>query len=92
MLDEDVGIDAGIGRQPPMRACEIAQADLFAAALDAEIADLRARVEAAEQRWAQRQFRASRVELELPERLVRLRAQLDEATRLLDRCRRRRKS
>ena len=45
-----------------------------------------ARVEAAEQRWEQRQFRASRSELEVPERLVRLRAQLDEATLLLDRC------
>jgi hypothetical protein len=59
---------------------------LFAAALKTEIAGLQARVDAAEQRWEQRRSRASSIELEVPERLVRLRAQLDEATLLLDRC------
>jgi hypothetical protein len=79
--------DTHVGGQPAMRACEVAQAALFAAALKTEITDLQARVEAAEQRWEQRQFRASSsIELEVPERLVRLRAQLDEAILLLDRC------
>jgi hypothetical protein len=81
-----VGVDTHVRGQPAMRACEVAQAALFAAALKTEIAGLQARVEAAEQRWEQRQFRASSIELEVPERLVRLRAQLDEATLLLDRC------
>ena len=71
-----------------MRAYEAEQAALFASALDAAVADLHARVNAAEQRWEQRQVRASGVELEVPERLVRLRAQLDEATKLLDQCER----
>jgi hypothetical protein len=78
--------DTHVGGQPAMRSCEAAQAALFAAALKSEITGLQARVEAAEQRWEQRQFRASRIELEVPERLVRLRAQLDEANLLLDRC------
>ena len=86
MVDDAVGIDTHIGGQPAMTACEVAQAALFAAALKTEVTGLRARVEAAEQRWARRQFRASSIEREVPERLVRLRAQLDEATLLLDRC------
>ena len=69
-----------------MRPCEIAQASVFAAALKTEIADLQARIEAAEQRWEKRQSRLIRSEIERPERLVRLRAQLDEANRLLDHC------
>jgi hypothetical protein len=83
---DSVGIGADVSGQPAMRACEVAQAALFAAALKTEISGLQARVEAAEQRWEQRQSRASSIELEVPERLVRLRAQLDEATLLLDRC------
>ena len=81
-----VGIDTDVSGEPAMRACEVAQAALFVTALKTEIAGLQARVEAAEQRWEQRQFRASSIELEVPERLVRLRAQLDEAMMLLDRC------
>jgi hypothetical protein len=69
-----------------MRPCEVRQASLFAAALKTEIADLRARLEAAEQRWKVRQSRLSDDEIEQPERLVRLRSQLDEATRLLEHC------
>ena len=86
MVDDAVDGDTHVGGQPAMRACEVAQAAVFAAALKTEIAGLQARVEAAEQRWEQRQSRASSIELEVPERLVRLRAQLDEATLLLDRC------
>ena len=86
MVDAAVDGDTHVGGQPAMRACEVAQAALFVAALKTEIAGLQARVEAAEQRWEQRQSRASRIELEVPARLVRLRAQLDEATLLLDRC------
>jgi hypothetical protein len=86
MLDDAVDADANVCQKQAMRPCEVAQVALFAATLDAEIADLRARVEAAEQRWEQRQLRASPVELEVPEGLVRLRDQLDEATGLLDRC------
>jgi hypothetical protein len=86
MVDDAVDGDTHVSGQPAMRACEVAQAALFAAALKTEITGLQARVEAAEQRWEQRQFRASRIELEVPERLVRLRAQLDEAILLLDRC------
>jgi hypothetical protein len=85
MVDDAVG-DTHVSGQPSMRACEVAQAALFVAALKTEITGLQARVQAAEQRWEQRQFRASRIEVEVPERLVRLRAQLDEATLLLDRC------
>jgi hypothetical protein len=69
-----------------MKPCEVAQASLFAAALQTEIADLRERVDAAEQRWSQRRCQDSETELEVPERLVRLRAQLDEAILLLGRC------
>ena len=83
---DSVGIDADVSGQPAMRACEVAQAALFAAALKTEITGLQARVSAAEQRWEQRQSRASSIELEVPERHVRLRAQQDEATLLLDRC------
>ena len=86
MVDDAAGIDTHVGGQPSMTACEVAQAALFAAALKIEITGLRERVEAAEQRWEQRQFRASSIEREVPERLVRLRAQLDEAILLLDRC------
>jgi hypothetical protein len=86
MVDDAVDGETYVGGQPAMRACEVAQAALFVAALKTEIAGLQARVEAAEQRWEQRQSRASRIELEVPARLVRLRAQLDEATLLLDRC------
>lgn len=86
MLDDAVGVDADEGGQPAMRACEVAQAASFAAALDAAIVDLRARIEGAQRRWELRQYRAPGVELEMPERLVRLRSQLDEATRLLERC------
>jgi hypothetical protein len=64
-----------------MRRGEVAQVSMFAAVLEAELADLRVRVDAAEKRWAARQSRASGVEIEVPERLIRLRAQLDEATR-----------
>jgi hypothetical protein len=71
-----------------MRSCEVAQAAVFVDALKTEITGLQARVQAAERRWEQRRFRASGIELEVPERLVRLRAQLDEATLLLDRCER----
>lgn len=85
MVDDAVG-DAHVRGEPAMSACEVAQAALFAAALKTEISGLQARVQAAEQRWAQRQSRASSIEVEVPERLVRLRAQLDEATLLLDRC------
>jgi hypothetical protein len=85
MVDDAVG-DTQVRGEPSMRACEVAQAALFVAALKTEITDLRERVDAAEQRWSQRRFRASETELEVPERLIRLRAQLDEATRLLDRC------
>ena len=85
MVDDAVG-DTQVRGEPSMRACEVAQAALFATALKTEIAGLQARVEAAEQRWEQLQFRASSIELEVPERLVRLRAQLDEATLLLARC------
>jgi predicted nucleic acid-binding Zn-ribbon protein len=69
-----------------MRPCEIAQASVFAAALKTEIADLQARIKAAEQRWEKRQSRLIRSEIERPERLVRLRSQLDEANRLFDHC------
>ncbi|HWW87426.1 MAG TPA: hypothetical protein VNZ26_27700 [Vicinamibacterales bacterium] len=86
MVDAAVDGDTHVGGQPAIRACEVAQAALFVAALKTEIAGLQERVEAAEQRWEQRQSRASRIELEVPERLVRLRAQLDEAMMLLDRC------
>ena len=86
MVDDAVDGDTRVCGQPAMSACEVAQAAVFAAALKAEITGLQARVEAAEQRWARRRFRASGIELEVPERLVRLRAQLDEATLLLDRC------
>jgi hypothetical protein len=86
MVDDAVDGDTRVGGEPAMRACEVAQAGLFAAALKTEITGLQARVEAAEHRWEQRQFRASSIEREVPERLVRLRAQLDEATLLLDRC------
>jgi hypothetical protein len=85
MLDDAVGIDAEVGGQPAMRACEVAQAASFVAALDAAIADLRARIGEAERRWALRQSRAAG-ELDMPERLVRLHSQLVEATRLLDHC------
>ena len=86
MVDDAVGNDTQVRGEPPMSACEVAQAAVFAAALKTEITGLQARVEAAEQRWEQPQFRASNIELEVPERLARLRAQLDEATALLDRC------
>jgi hypothetical protein len=85
MVDDAVG-DTQVRGEPAMSACEVAQAALFAAALKSEVTGLQARVAAAEQRWERRRFRASGVELEVPERLVRLRAQLDEATALLDRC------
>lgn len=65
-----------------MRPAEVAQASLFANLLEDEVADLRARITSAEQRWQRR--RGSRQDSELPQRLVRLQAQLDEATRLLD--------
>src|ERR1700693_403789 len=85
MVDDAVGIDTDVNGEA-IRACEVAQAALFAAALKTEITGLRVRVEAAEQRWERRQFRASGIEREVPERLRRLRAQLDEAILLLDRC------
>jgi hypothetical protein len=69
-----------------VKACEVRQAAVFVAALRAEITGLQARIDAAEQRWARRQLRSPGIMLEVPERLVRLRAQLDEATLLLDRC------
>jgi hypothetical protein len=85
MVDDAVG-ETQVRGVPAMRACEVAQAALFATALKTEVTGLQARVEAAEQRWERRRFRASSIEREVPERLVRLRAQLDEATLLLDRC------
>ena len=73
-----------------MRPAEVAQASLFVAVLEAEIAELRARIDAAELRWARRRSR-SRIPVDAPERLVRLRAELAEAIRLLDSLKKRRK-
>jgi phosphoglycolate phosphatase-like HAD superfamily hydrolase len=56
---------------------------VFVAALKEEVIQLRARVQAAEHHWEQRRRRCV-TEVEPPERVVRLQAQLDEATRLLD--------
>jgi len=77
-----LGVPLG-GTAPLMLPCEVAQATLFAAELQAEITELQARIEAAEHRWQQRRLRCP-AEVDQPERLVRLRAQLDEATQLLD--------
>ena len=49
MVDDAVGIDTDVNGEA-IRACEVAQAALFAAALKTEITGLRVRVEAAEQR------------------------------------------
>jgi hypothetical protein len=76
------GCLSGVSVLTTMLPGELAQASLFVAELNAEITQLRARVEAAEQRWQQRRLRSPN-ELEPPERLMRLRAQLDEATRVL---------
>jgi len=65
------------------------QASLFVAVLEAEIADLKARIDAAEQRWARRRSR-SRIAAEVPERLVRLHTELAEATRLVESLKKRR--
>ena len=48
MVDAAVDGDTHVGGRPAMRACEVAQAALFAAAQKAEISGLQARVEAAE--------------------------------------------
>jgi hypothetical protein len=72
-----------------MRPAEVAQASLFIAVLETEITELRARIDAAELRWARRRSR-SRMPVEAPERLVRLRAELEEAIRLRDSLKKRR--
>lgn len=73
-----------------MRPAEVAQASRFVAVLEAEITELQARTDAAELRWARRRSR-SRIPVEAPERLVRLRAELAEAIRLRDSLKKRRK-
>lgn len=73
--------DAEVGREAPHEA-DVAQAHVFAAALHAEVAELQMRIEEA-QRWLRRRGKR-RSDLDPPERLVRLRADLEEATRILN--------
>ena len=70
--------DAEVGREAPHEA-DVAQAHVFAAALHAEVAELQMRIEEAQRRRGNR-----RSDLDPPERLVRLRADLEEATRILN--------
>ena len=72
--------DAELGREAPGEA-DVAQAHVFAAALHAEVAELQMRIEQA-QRWLRRRGKRSG-DLDPPERLLRLRADLEEATRIL---------
>jgi hypothetical protein len=64
-----------------MGASDMAQAALFADILDGETAVLREQLRDAERRWRERRGRSGD-EIETPVRLVRLREQFDEATRL----------
>ena len=73
--------DADVGREAP-READVAQAHLFAAALHDEVAELQVRNEEA-QRWPRQRGKRSS-DLGPPERLLRLRADLEEATRILN--------
>jgi hypothetical protein len=72
---------ADVGREAP-READVAQAHLFAAALHAEVAELQLRIEQAQRRLRQRGKRSR--DLDPPERLLQLRADLEEATRIMN--------
>jgi hypothetical protein len=75
--------DADVRREHAHEA-DVAQAPLFAAALHAEVAALQLRTEEVERWHRQRQRRRRTGDLDPPERLLRLRDELEEATRILN--------
>jgi hypothetical protein len=66
----------------PMGVRDSEQASLFVEVFRTEVADLSTRLREAEHKWEQRQKHSSH-ELEMPEGLLRLREQLDQAKALL---------
>jgi hypothetical protein len=65
----------------PVSDADVAQARLFRDMLREEIAELEARLEAAEVRWTRR-HRSDHDDMPEPDALVRLNGQLDEARRM----------
>jgi hypothetical protein len=66
----------------PMGVRDAEQASLFVEIFRDEVADLRIRLREAEHKWERRQQRSCH-ELEIPEGLLRLREQLEQAKALL---------
>ena len=82
-LDEGRPLAADLVVVRPIGVRDAEQVSLFVEIFRTEVADLRSRLRDAERKWEQRQMRSCH-ELEIPDGLVRLREQLDQAKALLD--------
>src|SRR6476661_4554234 len=79
-LRQAVAADQFVAR--PMGVRDAEQASLFVEIFRTEVADLRVRLREAEYKWEQRQKRSCH-QLEIPEGLLRLREQFEQAKALL---------